>query len=320
MRLGVVTSLLSLAAYPAAGEIRLGLPVDCTPGQDCYVQHFVDRDPGPGVQDFTCGSLSYDGHKGTDIALPHLRAMQTGVDVLASADGVVAGVRDGMVDQIYSAQHSAYVQGRDCGNGVLVRHPDGWETQYCHLRQGSLRVESGDRVAKGTVLGQIGLSGRTQFPHLHLSVRHNGQVIDPYRPDAEACGETGETLWLDPPEFTPGGLVYAGFTDGAIPDFSAVKAGTAGRTALPGTAPALTMFALVYGGQTGDEITLRITGPEGEVLEHHAVTDRSQILFFRSAGKRLRGQSWPSGIYTGTAEHRRNGALIGQTQTQVEVR
>jgi hypothetical protein len=320
MRLGVIATLFSLAAYPAAGEIRLSLPVECTPGQDCYIQHFVDRDPGPDVQDFTCGSLSYDGHKGTDIALPHLRAMQAGVNVLAAADGVVAGVRDGMPDKIYAPDDAEALQGRDCGNGVLLRHPDGWETQYCHLRQGSVQVVKGDRVTKGHVLGQIGLSGRTQFPHLHLSVRHKGKIVDPFQPNTASCGGPDDALWDTPPMFAPGGLVYAGFTDGAIPEFTAVKEGTASRETLAATTPALTMFALAYGGQIGDEITLRIEGPNGEILENHSVTDRSQILFFRAAGKRLRAQSWPKGTYSGHAQLHRNGELIGQTMTEVEIR
>ena len=43
-------------------------------------------------------------------------------------------------------------------------------------------MKVGDNVQVGDVLGKIGLSGRTQFPHVHVSVRHNGTCIDPFAP------------------------------------------------------------------------------------------------------------------------------------------
>nr|WP_309501337.1 hypothetical protein [uncultured Roseovarius sp.] len=66
----------TLAAAPAAATERpeLGLPVACTLGETCHVQQYVDYDPGPGLRDFMCRSLSYDGHKGTDFALNLLQA------------------------------------------------------------------------------------------------------------------------------------------------------------------------------------------------------------------------------------------------------
>jgi len=78
-------ALLLLAAPAAAGSFLLNPPVDCTLGETCFIQNFVDRDPGPGAADFTCGPMTYDGHKGTDFALPSLAAMRQGVDVLAAA-------------------------------------------------------------------------------------------------------------------------------------------------------------------------------------------------------------------------------------------
>ena len=85
--------------------------------------------------------------------------------------------RDGVAD------FAPFRRGQDCGNGVLVDHGDGWETQYCHMKQGSVRVTSGDAVGAGAVLGQIGQSGMAAFPHLHLSVRHNADKIDPFAPE-----------------------------------------------------------------------------------------------------------------------------------------
>ncbi|HBS51137.1 MAG TPA: peptidase M24 [Rhodobacteraceae bacterium] len=321
MRAAALTACLSLAMAPAlAGDFSLGLPIDCEIGTTCRIQQYVDRDPGPGYTDFACGRLSYDGHKGTDFALPTLQDIERGVAVLASADGVVAGRRDGMADTYYTDAQAEALDGRDCGNGVLLRHEDGWETQYCHLRQGSVRVQTGDRVARGDILGLVGLSGRTQFPHVHLSVRRGGAVIDPFAPDRlEGCGDAGATLWDAEIATDPGGLILAGFAPG-IPEYDAVRAGEARHDTLPTTAPGLVLFAHAFGGRDGDRIALRITDPDGDtVFDDTQVLEKDQALLFRAGGKRLRGAGWTPGLYTGTARMTRNGTLLGTRTATVEI-
>ncbi|MCG6904806.1 MAG: M23 family peptidase, partial [Rhodobacter sp.] len=66
---GLVTALVLCAAPAASQPLRLDLPIDCVIGDSCFVQNYVDRDPGPGAVDFACHGLTYDGHQGTDIAL-----------------------------------------------------------------------------------------------------------------------------------------------------------------------------------------------------------------------------------------------------------
>jgi murein DD-endopeptidase MepM/ murein hydrolase activator NlpD len=85
------------------------------------------------------------------------------------------------------------------GNGVVIDHGNGWETQYCHLKQGSVQVVTGETVTTGTALGQIGQSGRAEFPHVHFAVRHEGAKIDPFAPEATACGAAGDDLWASGP-------------------------------------------------------------------------------------------------------------------------
>ena len=83
MRLAL-SLISSLAATSAAGDFSLTFPIDCTLDDICFIQQFVDHDPTAGVHDFTCGALSYDGHKGTDFALPSRAAQRAGVNVLAA--------------------------------------------------------------------------------------------------------------------------------------------------------------------------------------------------------------------------------------------
>ncbi|RSK30736.1 M23 family metallopeptidase [Rhodovulum iodosum] len=322
MRAKTILALLSLAAPAVAGDIPLAPPIDCTLGETCFIQNYVDRDPGPGAADFACGGLTYDGHKGTDFALPTEADMARGVSVLSVAPGTVKATRDGMPDIAMDRPGAPALDGRDCGNGVVVSHGEGWETQYCHLREGSVAVRKGMRVAKGTVLGQVGLSGRTEFPHVHLSVRRDGRVVDPFDPASgpATCGRAAAApLWQNPLPYAPGGLVGAGFST-TVPGFDAVKAGLASPATLPAGAPALVLWAHAFGGRAGDAVAFEIDGPGGaRIFEHRATLDRAQVRFFRAAGRRPPAGGWPDGAYRGTAQLMRGDEVLGQRTVTLRI-
>jgi hypothetical protein len=116
----------------------------------------------------------------------------------------------------------------------------------------------------GDRLGLVGLSGNTEFPHVHLVLRRNGQVVDPFDPDGQiTCGTPDpETLWSLPVTYAPGALLNMGFAT-AVPDYDSVKAGTAGMEAITRDAPALVVWGFAFGGRKGDSMRIRITGPSG---------------------------------------------------------
>ncbi len=309
--------LLTLALASPAGAFvlapfKLNWPMDCTLGETCYIQHYVDRDPGPGTRDFTCGTLTYDGHDGTDIALPNAAAMAQGVNVLAAAPGTVLGTRDGIADFV------PMVPGKECGNGVIVDDSGGWQTQYCHMKQGSVAVRKGDKVNTGTPLGQVGQSGAAEFPHLHLTVRHNGQPVDPFAPDQTTCGPTASPgLWATALPYEAGGFLAAGFAT-EVPTFDAIRAGLPTPTIQP-DAPALVIWAEVFGGRAGDSLTFSATAPDGSVMiEGNADLTRTQDQLFRALGKKLHA-ALSSGAYVGTVTLMRNGAAVDKISTQVTV-
>lgn len=311
-------ALLVLAATPSAA-LDLAFPVACTLGEDCYIQNLFDHDPGPEARDAACGPLSYDGHDGTDIAVPTLADQAAGVDVLAAAPGTVVGTRDGQPDALQGQPGAPDVAGVECGNGVLLDHGDGWETQYCHMAQGSVAVAQGDRVEAGTVLGRIGYSGNAQFPHLHLSVRRNGQPLDPFAPEASgACGRAStDTLWINPVPFPKGGLTDAGFST-AVPDYLDVTLGAA--EVPPDPSRPLVLFGLLYGGRAGDEVRLRIEAPGGrEILAHAETLERTQALLFRAAGLAAPEGGWPEGRYTGRVTHLRDGEEVDSRSVVAEI-
>lgn len=320
MRIALTCLALTVPATSALAEPRLALPIDCTPGDTCYIQNYMDRDPGPEARDYTCAGLTYDGHKGIDFGLPSITAMRAGVEVLAAATGRVKGARNGMIDKVYTPDEDERIDGRDCGNGVVIDHGDGWETQYCHMRQGSVRVSSGQEVEEGTVLGLVGLSGRTQFPHLHISVRHNGQPVDPFTPGADpgTCGPTqGPTLWSDDLSYTAGAILNAGFSVD-VPDYAKVKSGEAAAQTIPANAPSIVIWGYAFGGQAGDVMQLEITGPDGPVFASQPAIDRDQALFYRAGGKRLRAPL-TSGRYSGTVVMLRDGEEISRKVVEMDI-
>ncbi|KAB1076064.1 M23 family metallopeptidase [Methylobacterium planeticum] len=305
-------------ASPALAEpLRLQFPLACDPGRTCFIQYYVDRDPGAGIRDYTCGSRAYEGHDGTDIRLPS-RAAETGPlgVVRAAAAGTILRARNDAPDVSVRETGLAQVAGVECGNGLVIAHPGGYETQYCHLAKGSITLRPGTPVAAGQPIGRAGLSGATEFPHLHFTIRRDGRTIDPFAPEAEACAPGGPglaaSLW-DPSlheglRYRAGTILDAGFADGAV----TLPAIEAEATRPPGADPgALVAWARAIGLDAGDTQSLVLTGPDGRVLAEAAepalVRPRAQSLVF--GGRKRPGGGWPPGTYKATFRVIRGGAV-----------
>ncbi len=317
---GAFVLALPFASPLLAEGFSISLPIDCDLNDTCYIQQYVDSDPTSGASDFKCSTLTYDGHKGTDFALPNRAMIGNNIPVIASAAGRVKGVRDGMNDLGYSDDTAAGIDGRECGNGVVIDHGDGWETQYCHLQNGSVQVASGEQVSEGQALGFVGQSGKAAFPHLHLSVRKDGQVVDPFDPDGQTTCETpgDSNLWKDRPAYLGGGLIGAGFSD-AVPEYNAIKAGTASSPTLSTDAPALVIWGYMFGSQPDDIINLSITGPDGMVIADDVTLTRAQAQSFRAIGKKRRG-AWPPGDYTGLVTLIRGLQIISEKTVPLTIK
>ena len=63
------------------------------------------------------------------------------------------------------------------GNFVILDHGNGERSYFAHMKQGSVKVKKGDRVAAGQPLGQVGSSGDSAEPHLHYHLL-SGQGLD----------------------------------------------------------------------------------------------------------------------------------------------
>lgn len=95
-------------------------------------------------------------HNGVDFAAA------SGTPILAAYDGTVVG----------AAYNSSM------GNYVMLNHGDGLYTIYMHAS--SLNVSQGQTVTKGQQIAAVGSTGRSTGPHLHFSVRLNGEYVNPW--------------------------------------------------------------------------------------------------------------------------------------------
>ncbi len=102
------------------------------------------------------GFRRYRWHHGTDLKL------NIGDPVYSSFDGIV---------RIRSYDRNGY------GYYVVVRHKNGLETLYGHLSK--FRVEIGQEVKAGELIGLGGNTGRSTGPHLHFEIRYQGLSINP---------------------------------------------------------------------------------------------------------------------------------------------
>jgi hypothetical protein len=93
-----------------------------------------------------------------------------GARLLSVADGRVVRIQDGLPDLTPGALPPNPTVQSAGGNFVVVRIAPGQYAFYAHLQPGSLRVEVGDRVREGQVLGLLGNSGNSDGPHLHFHV------------------------------------------------------------------------------------------------------------------------------------------------------
>ncbi|WP_428658590.1 M23 family metallopeptidase [Reyranella sp.] len=317
--------VLSFGATAAADAIELGLPIDCEIGQTCLVQNYVDHDRSDGASDYRCGALTYDGHSGTDFRLPTLAMQRNGVDVLAVADGRVLRTRDGVADISVSAPDAPPIAGQECGNGAVVAHADGWETQYCHLARGSLRVKSGDLVKLGQPLGQVGLSGKTEFPHVHLTVRLRGEVVDPFAFGASegSCGG-GTALWnpalRESLSYRAPAVLNTGFAKGPV-TMEQVEAGDSANLRPGNDAAALVAFVRTIGLRGGDVQRLSITGPDGGTIvdQTEKPLERNKAQFLIFAGRKRPPEGFKPGEYRADYSVVREGKILLQRTFEVSL-
>ena len=136
---GSYVPTVTLASAGSIGDLHLKAPVS-----GMISSRFGDRS---GVRRST--------HTGTDIAAP------MGTAITAAAEGTVAS----------AGWNGSY------GNCIIINHANGVQTWYAHLSK--INVSVGQQVNTSTVIGNVGSTGNSTGPHLHLEIRINGTPVNP---------------------------------------------------------------------------------------------------------------------------------------------
>jgi murein DD-endopeptidase MepM/ murein hydrolase activator NlpD len=130
---------------PAKFTLPLGAPVTPLPEAKGFGSTWI----------FNGKADSSEVHSGVDYAVG------PGTPVAAIADGTVVVAADLFFT----------------GKAVFIDHGDGLIGMYFHLSE--LKVQAGQDVKKGEILGLSGATGRVSGPHLHLGIRWHDARIDP---------------------------------------------------------------------------------------------------------------------------------------------
>ncbi|MGG2201880.1 M23 family metallopeptidase [Paenibacillus validus] len=95
--------------------------------------------------------------------------VHNGLDIGAATGTPVLAVKDGKV--IYAKYMG------NAGNTVIIQHDNDTETRYYHLSK--ITVKAGDKVKQKDKVGEVGSTGRSTGPHLHMEVRIAANPVDP---------------------------------------------------------------------------------------------------------------------------------------------
>ena len=101
-----------------------------------------------------------------------------GAKIFSVGPGIVVGTQDGIVDNVPVGSLPPFSLETVGGNFVVVDLGKRRFAFYAHLQPGSLTVNVGDRVKQGQVLGLLGNSGNSDFPHLHFHVMDSPSPLE----------------------------------------------------------------------------------------------------------------------------------------------
>ncbi len=93
-----------------------------------------------------------------------------GIDITAPLGSKILPLMKGTVSLVATT-------GSGYGRWVEVDHGEKLVSRYAHM--GKIQIEEGETVEVDTVLGEVGLTGWTTGPHVHMELMQNGRQINP---------------------------------------------------------------------------------------------------------------------------------------------
>lgn len=112
-----------------------------------------------------------------------------GIDFSAHTGTPVLSPWDGKVKSVYGGNSSAG------GFQLIIEHNNGYTTGYAHLREAPA-LSPGQKVKQGKIIAYTGGTGtHTTGPHLHFTLRKNGNLVDPWPLFKNALSKAPAKLW-----------------------------------------------------------------------------------------------------------------------------
>lgn len=111
--------------------------------------------------------LPHPGYISTRFSFRH-----PGVDIATGLGMPIHPILDG---KVVTVEYTFF----GLGYFVVIEHEGGYKSTYGHM--GRIYIKVGDEVKQSTIMGEVGLTGRTSGPHTHLELTRNGSYLDPLK-------------------------------------------------------------------------------------------------------------------------------------------
>ena len=135
-----------------------------TPENVCLVQQILDFPYAPPVEGELTSGFGYREHPVLEGERFHY-----GMDVSADSGTIIRAFAAGTVTVV--------AESSDLGKYVIVSHPGGFSTLYAHCS--AVTASSGQQVALGDPVAEVGDTGMTTGPHLHFELMRGSTYLDP---------------------------------------------------------------------------------------------------------------------------------------------
>jgi hypothetical protein len=312
------------ASYSFAADAvpaQLQWPLSCSAGRDCFIKAYPDvtawTDPSKPV-DYRCGGRTEPGLAGTKVMFKDWATALDDQPIYPVAMGRVKEITDHFADgEVQPDEHS-------CGNRVVVDH-GGWESTYCHLKQGSVKVAVGQNLVLNDVLGYAGQSGAVAEPMLAFYLTQGGLPFDPFLGQTIAttkpCVKAGHTgVWTTEVNYLDAAHISSGF-GARVVNHLEVKA-NAGLPAreISAKSPYLVAWIRVQHVMQGDEEIFTLANPAGKVVQRRVQKlpgyspDYLSYVLFKAGKDGLNKGDWLSHY-----ELKRSGRIILQKNNTIHI-
>lgn len=311
--IAAVTMVAGVACAADSSKLSLQWPLVCSLGKDCFIGAYPDVTAGTDPSkpsDYRCGHRTLPGLQDTHVFFKDWQSGLDGQRVYPVAAGKVALVVDNFVDgDIRNGEEV-------CGNSVVVDH-DGWQSRYCHLRQGSVEVKAGQEISTRDVLAEVGQSGGAVEPMLAFMITKDGVPYDPFLgatiDKGAGCNKTAEGDWNSPMNYLDAAIVSTGFAPRVVNHLEVKASSVIPERDLNHHSPYLVSWARVQHIRGGDEEVFTLTSPDNKVMEERRTKlpgDSEDYLtyVFAKAGK----EGLMPGEWSSHYELKRGGRIILQ--------